>query len=83
MSQHQIDARGMKCPRPIVELAKARRRAAPGDVLEIRADDLAFDRDVIAWCETTGCELLELQRDVEGARATIQLPGGGGLDGGA
>ena len=74
---HRIDARGMKCPRPIVELAKARRRAEPGDLLEIRADDLAFDKDVVAWCETTGCELVELARDAEGAHARIRLPGGG------
>lgn len=73
---HRIDALGMKCPRPIVELAKVRRRAAPGDTIEIEADDLAFDRDVAAWCETTGNELLELERHGSAAFARIRLHGG-------
>ena len=70
-----IDALGMKCPRPIVELAKARRRVESGAIIEITADDLAFESDVKAWCDTTGSELCELNR--EGARITavIRLAG--------
>ena len=59
----QIDARGTMCPRPIIELAKARRRAEPGAVIEVQADDLAFESDVQAWCDTTGNPLLELSED--------------------
>jgi tRNA 2-thiouridine synthesizing protein A len=71
--QHQIDALGMRCPRPIVELAKTRRRAQPGDIVEITADDRAFEKDVVAWCETTGCELLDLQLGDERTVARIRL----------
>ncbi|MBK8975681.1 MAG: sulfurtransferase TusA family protein [Planctomycetes bacterium] len=67
----------MKCPRPIVELAKARRRAAPGDVLAIDADDLAFASDVVAWCEATGAELLDLIRGEDATHARIKLHSGG------
>ena len=44
----QIDSRGMKCPRPVIELAKARRQADPGAIIVIQADDLAFESDVRA-----------------------------------
>jgi len=69
----QIDARGKKCPRPIIELAKARRRLEPGTVIEIQADDLAFEVDLRAWCETTGNELSALERDGQLVRAQVTL----------
>ncbi len=69
----QIDARGMKCPRPIIELAKARRQAAPGSVIVITADDLAFESDVNAWCETTLNTLESFVTEVETHTATIRL----------
>jgi len=73
-----IDAMGMKCPRPIVELAKARRQASAGAQIKIVADDLAFESDVKAWCETTGSKLLELSREGNVVTALIELPGGEG-----
>jgi len=69
----RIDACGMKCPRPIVELAKAKRQAEPGAILVITADDLAFESDVKAWCETTGSLLVELVKDGPVHTATIEL----------
>ena len=69
----RIDARGMKCPRPIIELAKARRQAPPGATIVITADDLAFESDVRAWCDTTGNALNELSREGDSVVATIQL----------
>ena len=73
--QH-IDAIGMRCPRPIVELAKARRHAAPASLIEIEADDLAFESDVKAWCETTGSTLVELVRENDRVRALIRIEEG-------
>jgi len=69
----QIDARGMKCPRPIIELAKARRQAAAGSLITITADDLAFESDVKAWCDTTGNPLESLTKDGETHVARIRL----------
>ncbi len=69
----RIDARGMKCPRPIIELAKARRQSPSGATIVITADDLAFESDVRAWCETTGNRLLEVVRQGDTITATIEL----------
>jgi TusA-related sulfurtransferase len=71
-----IDARGMRCPRPIVELAKARRKALPGSVIVIVADDLAFESDLRAWCNTTDNKLLTLERNGETVTAAVELLGG-------
>lgn len=59
----------MKCPRPIIEIAKLSRRSPPGAKVRIVADDLAFESDVRAWCETAGAQLLESRK--EGTRVTV------------
>lgn len=62
-SSLRINALGARCPRPIIDLAKATRAASAGDMLEIRADDPAFELDVEAWCRLTKNELVALERD--------------------
>ncbi|MDJ0763432.1 MAG: sulfurtransferase TusA family protein [Myxococcota bacterium] len=73
MQVHKINALGMKCPRPIIELAKLRRKIEPGHVVEIEADDLAFESDVRAWCETTGNVLRDLRRSDDKVTAEIEI----------
>ena len=73
MSDISIDAKGMKCPRPIIELAKARRRGSPGDCISVEADVLALESDVKAWCETTGHTLCSLDKQGDLVKAVIKL----------
>ena len=55
---HFLDAKGLKCPLPVLRAKKAIRALAPGDVLAIEATDAAAPEDFRAFCETTGHELL-------------------------
>ena len=64
-----IDAIGMKCPRPVIELAKAARKAPGGAVIEISASDLAFESDVRAWCENQGAALLLLKNALKASKS--------------
>ena len=70
---HEIDAKGLRCPRPIIELAKAKRTLPAGEEIHIIADDPAFDSDVRAWCETTGCTIISLEKEGNIVTATITL----------
>lgn len=45
-----VDARGLACPRPVIDLAAAVDAAAVGDVVELWADDPAARVDVPVWC---------------------------------
>lgn len=45
-----VDAIGMPCPRPVIELAAAVKEVAVGDELRLLADDPAADVDVPVWC---------------------------------
>ncbi len=49
-----VDARGLRCPLPVLRARKALGQVAPGDRIELRATDPAAARDVRAFCGETG-----------------------------
>lgn len=53
-----LDCLGMKCPRPIIELARRFGDVAAGDLIEVLADDPAAGPDLAAWCRMRGQELV-------------------------
>lgn len=46
----EVDARGMPCPRPIIELARAMSDLEVGQRVRLLADDPAAEVDVPVWC---------------------------------
>ena len=62
MSTHQLDARGLLCPMPVIRTQQRVAELAPGDVLEIVATDPGVLHDIPAWCRVHGHELLDTAR---------------------
>jgi peroxiredoxin family protein/TusA-related sulfurtransferase len=56
----RIDARGMQCPGPIMQLKAAVSELGEGEAVEILAADPGFPADVKSWCHATGYHLVEL-----------------------
>jgi tRNA 2-thiouridine synthesizing protein A len=54
-----LDAKGLMCPMPIVQLAKKIKTMKIGDELDLISDDVGSKEDVPAWCKRTGNELVE------------------------
>ena len=52
----ELDCRGLPCPRPIIELARALPAVAVGGTIGVVADDPAAGVDVRAWCRMRGQE---------------------------
>ena len=67
MSTTTIDARGLLCPLPVIDLARVARDAAAGDVIDLLADDPAAAGDVAAWCAMRGHTLVSTTPGDEGA----------------
>ena len=65
MSDAVLDAKGLKCPIPVLRARRAMKPLAAGEVLEIQATDPSSVQDFKAFCETTGAELLE-SREADG-----------------
>ncbi len=53
-----VDARGRRCPLPIIELARRIGEIDVGAALVLWADDPAADLDVPAWCRMRSQELV-------------------------
>jgi tRNA 2-thiouridine synthesizing protein A len=47
---HEVDATGLSCPMPVIELAKAVERVSVGEVVALTATDPAARVDVPVWC---------------------------------
>ena len=58
-----LDAKGLKCPMPVVKTSKEIKGVALGGVLEVLATDPGSMADITAWAKSTGNELLQTQRD--------------------
>jgi TusA-related sulfurtransferase len=56
-----IDARGSFCPGPLMELIRAIREAAVGDVLAVYSSDKGSKVDIPKWVEKAGHRLLALE----------------------
>lgn len=72
MTKQVLVTLGMKCPRPLFEVHKTIKALAPGEVLEVSADDPAFRLDIQAWCRRTGHSLVELRDESDRMVATIE-----------
>ena len=55
-----IDAKGLKCPGPIVKVADYLRDKPVGETVCVEATEEAFASDIRVWCERTGNHLDEL-----------------------
>ena len=55
-----IDAKGLKCPGPIVKVADYLRNRPVGETIRVEATEDAFASDIRVWCDRTGNHLDEL-----------------------
>jgi TusA-related sulfurtransferase len=56
-----VDARGLRCPLPVIRLAAQAATASDGAVVEVWATDPAARADVPAWCRLRGHDYLGAQ----------------------
>ena len=60
MEPIEVDARGLRCPLPVIRLAAAARDAPAGTLITVLANDPAARHDIPAWCRMRGHELSEM-----------------------
>ena len=53
-----VDCTGLRCPRPIIEIARRLGGVEVGALVELLADDPAAAPDLAAWCRMRGQELV-------------------------
>ena len=56
-----LDCVGLACPMPIFKTSSRIKELKSGQVLEVQADDDGIEKDMPAWCRTTGNEFLGME----------------------
>ena len=59
----KLDTLGYFCPMPIILTSKKIKELALGQVLEVVSDDEGIKKDMPAWCETTGHQMMGLEEE--------------------
>lgn len=68
----KVDACGLMCPGPVMQLKKNYKALKIGEQLQITATDQTFGKDVTSWCKMTGAELVALENKNGVVAATIR-----------
>lgn len=66
-----IDAKGLKCPGPIVKVADTIKNLPVGASVYVEATEDAFYSDVAVWCDRTGNQLKEIKIENGVIKASI------------
>jgi CoA-disulfide reductase len=68
----KIDANGLSCPGPIMEVHKYMKKLETGEYLEITTTDCNFVKDISAWCTKNEHKLVNTAREDKHYRTIIK-----------
>lgn len=68
-----VDALGLRCPLPVLRLARAVRTRPAGSTATVLASDPAVEHDVPAWCAMRGHRVLSCTRTDDRWEITVVL----------
>ena len=61
MAEHQLDARGLICPLPVLKARKILLRLPAGDILRVWVTDKVAPKDFALFCKESGHVLQAVQ----------------------
>lgn len=67
-----LDAKGLACPLPIVRTKKAINELQSGQILEVHISDKGSLKDIPAWTESSGHEIVQQQEEESTIKFWIQ-----------
>ena len=75
MSRHQLDARRLLCPMPVIRTQDRIAEPVRGDILEVHATDPGALNDIGAWCRINGHRVLEARDDAGEILMVLEVGG--------
>ena len=73
MNRHELDARGMLCPLPVIRVQDRIATLSRGDVLHVVCTDPGALNDIPAWCRLNGHRILETRDAGREVSVTIEV----------
>lgn len=75
MSRFDVDAKGLKCPMPVIKLQKQVRACQSGDDVVIDCTDAGAEKDIGSWARVNRHEVLSCEPTDFGWRITLRVGG--------
>ncbi|NMM23869.1 MAG: sulfurtransferase TusA family protein [Phycicoccus sp.] len=69
MNEIEVDARGLRCPLPVIRLAAAAQGTPAGTRITVLTSDPAARHDIPAWCRMRNHELIEITQEPDTAES--------------
>lgn len=73
MTHHELDARRLLCPMPVIKVQNKVNELEAGDTLQVTCTDPGALNDVPAWCRINGHKVLDSQRNDDLITITIEV----------
>ena len=73
ITTHQLDARRLLCPLPVIKVQEQAKKLKAGDILEIVCTDKGSLSDISAWCRIHGHDLLSSNTQCREIYMIIQI----------
>jgi tRNA 2-thiouridine synthesizing protein A len=75
MSEHQLDARNILCPLPVIRTQNAIQNLQKGDRLTVVCTDPGALHDIPTWSRINGHKILEMKHDNKLITIIIEVHG--------
>ncbi len=73
MSHHQLDARRMLCPMPVIRTQNFVAKLPPGDTVDVLCTDPGALHDIPAWCRIHGHEIIGTQEQDDKLMISVRV----------
>ena len=73
MAYHELNARNLLCPLPVIRTQNKIQELAPGDELIVYCTDPGALHDIPAWCRIHGHTLVSITEGADEIILTIQV----------
>ena len=75
MSEHQLDARNILCPLPVIRTQNAVQNLQKGDILTVVCTDPGAMNDIPTWSRINGHKVLEMNNNNDLITISIEVEG--------
>lgn len=73
MTQHELDARGLLCPLPVIRTQNTIKSLSSGDLLKVTCTDPGAIHDIPAWCRIHGHSISHIEQSNKENIIIIQI----------
>ncbi|MDX1351648.1 MAG: sulfurtransferase TusA family protein [Thiomicrorhabdus sp.] len=70
-----VDAKGLKCPMPVIKLQQQTRLAIPGNLIAIACTDPGAEKDINSWCKVNKHQVISANSTEYGCEILVKVKG--------